>query len=244
MHLRLAFAVAAHLEPDVLVVDEVLAVGDAEFQRKCIGRMAEVEREGRTVVFVSHDLEALTRICRRALWLEAGRVRDSGDTHRIVRRYLASGLPMTASTTTSLRGGPVTVSSVRVRPADDALGDVLMRDSAFCIEVDFSLEEEVPGLDLTLYLTTQNGLKVFDEALSDHGSQRLAPGSYCARLEVPPVLNVGDFSVGLWMGTALQDLIHEPAIMTFTLGGADYDRPDRLLVLKPPFVVRPVVNVP
>ena len=73
MYLRLAFAVAAHLEPDILVVDEVLAVGDAEFQRKCLGRMQEAEQEGRTLVFVSHDLEALSRICERSLWLDSGR---------------------------------------------------------------------------------------------------------------------------------------------------------------------------
>jgi ABC-type polysaccharide/polyol phosphate transport system ATPase subunit len=92
MYLRLAFAVAAHLEPDILVVDEILAVGDAEFQRKCIGRMHEAEQEGRTLVFVSHDLEALTRVCDRSLWLDSGQVRDSGPTSEIVRSYLSSSL--------------------------------------------------------------------------------------------------------------------------------------------------------
>src|SRR5215204_2083258 len=87
MYLRLAFAVAAHLEPDVLIVDEVLAVGDAEFQRRCLGRMAEAEGEGRTVVFVSHDLSSLQRLCSRSLWLEAGRVRDEGPTAQVVRDY-------------------------------------------------------------------------------------------------------------------------------------------------------------
>src|SRR5919107_1368417 len=88
MQLRLAFAVAAHLEPDVLIVDEVLAVGDAEFQRKCVGRMAEAEQEGRTVIFVSHDLETLSRICQRSLWMEAGTVRDSGAMREIVQDRL------------------------------------------------------------------------------------------------------------------------------------------------------------
>ncbi len=76
MYLRLAFAVAAHLEPEILVVDEVLAVGDAAFREKCLGRMTELGREGRTVLFVSHDLGAITRLCPRALWLERGRLRD------------------------------------------------------------------------------------------------------------------------------------------------------------------------
>ena len=72
MYLRLAFAVAAHIDPDVIIVDEVLAVGDAEFQRRCLGRMSEFGREGRTVLFVSHDSSAVARLCRRAVWLEQG----------------------------------------------------------------------------------------------------------------------------------------------------------------------------
>jgi len=106
MYLRLAFAVAAHLEPDVLVVDEVLAVGDAEFQRKCIGRMREAEEEGRTLLFVSHDLEALGKLCRRSIWLESGQIRDTGPTGEIVRDYLTSSMPSGGA------GGPVYESSV------------------------------------------------------------------------------------------------------------------------------------
>lgn len=91
MYLRLAFAVAAHLEPDVLIVDEVLAVGDAEFQQKCMGRMGEVAREGRTVLFVSHNLGAVQRLCTRTVLLQGGRLVADGDTVESVRRYLASG---------------------------------------------------------------------------------------------------------------------------------------------------------
>jgi lipopolysaccharide transport system ATP-binding protein len=79
MQMRLAFAVAAHLEPEILVIDEVLAVGDAEFQRKCLGRMGNVAREGRTVLFVSHNMAAVESLCDRVLWLEGGRVGD--DSH-------------------------------------------------------------------------------------------------------------------------------------------------------------------
>src|SRR5919109_1464285 len=85
MQLRLAFAVAAHLEPDVVVVDEVLAVGDVEFQRRCLGKMSELTGSGRTVVFVSHDVGALGRLCPRAIWLEAGRVVSDGDTQSVLR---------------------------------------------------------------------------------------------------------------------------------------------------------------
>jgi lipopolysaccharide transport system ATP-binding protein len=91
MYLRLAFAVAAHLEPDVLIVDEVLAVGDSEFQQRCLGRMDEVAREGRTVLFVSHNVGAIQQLCTRSVLLEGGRVVADGDTTEVIRRYVAGG---------------------------------------------------------------------------------------------------------------------------------------------------------
>ena len=88
MYLRLAFAVAAHLEPEILLVDEVLAVGDAAFQKRCLGKMSDVAREGRTVVFVSHNIEAVQRLCSHAVLLEEGRVAAYGDTASVVSRYI------------------------------------------------------------------------------------------------------------------------------------------------------------
>lgn len=88
MYVRLAFAVAAHLEPDVLIVDEVLAVGDAAFQRKCLGKMNDISKDGRTVLFVSHNLSAVQAMCTRAIYLEAGKVVEQGDVNDIVTTYL------------------------------------------------------------------------------------------------------------------------------------------------------------
>jgi lipopolysaccharide transport system ATP-binding protein len=89
MGVRLAFAVAAHLEPEILIVDEVLAVGDAAFQRRCLGKMGEVAREGRTVIFVSHDLTAVQVLCRKAVYLHDGRLRDIGPVGQVVARYVS-----------------------------------------------------------------------------------------------------------------------------------------------------------
>lgn len=89
MYLRLAFAVAAHLEPEILLVDEVLAVGDAAFQRKCLGKMDEVASAGRTVVFVSHNMEAMHRLCQRCLWIDGGRLAADGPADEVISRYLA-----------------------------------------------------------------------------------------------------------------------------------------------------------
>ena len=91
MYVRLAFAVAAHLEPEILIVDEVLAVGDAEFQKKCLGKMSEVASAGRTVIFVSHNMGMITSLCGRAILLETGRVAASGTASEIVRAYFSRG---------------------------------------------------------------------------------------------------------------------------------------------------------
>jgi lipopolysaccharide transport system ATP-binding protein len=87
---RLAFAVAAHLEPDILIVDEVLAVGDASFQRKCLGKMGEVSSEGRTVLFVSHNMSAIRSLTPRAIWLDHGRIAADGDTEHVIADYLTT----------------------------------------------------------------------------------------------------------------------------------------------------------
>ncbi len=90
MYVRLAFAVAAHLEPDVLIIDEVLAVGDAEFQKRCLGKMSDVAQQGRTVIFVSHNMAAVQKLCSRAVWMDHGEVRTSGNPADVIGAYLES----------------------------------------------------------------------------------------------------------------------------------------------------------
>src|SRR5436305_6650187 len=87
MYVRLAFSVAAHLEPQILIVDEVLAVGDAAFQKKCLGRMEEVTQEGRTVLFVSHNMPAVQNLCTRCILLERGRLKMDGETREVLEAY-------------------------------------------------------------------------------------------------------------------------------------------------------------
>jgi lipopolysaccharide transport system ATP-binding protein len=93
MYVRLAFAVAAHLDPEILVVDEVLAVGDAEFQKKCLGKMGDVAKEGRTVLFVSHNMDSIERLCSRGLWLGKGGIQGTGRIEKVVNEYLNSAFP-------------------------------------------------------------------------------------------------------------------------------------------------------
>jgi ABC-2 type transport system ATP-binding protein/lipopolysaccharide transport system ATP-binding protein len=235
MYLRLAFAVAAHLEPDVLVVDEILAVGDAEFQRKCLGRMAEAEAEGRTVVFVSHDLETLSRLCDRSLWLEAGRVRDDGPTREVVRRYLASGLEGTAAADGVLvQRGALRLRAVTLRPQGGTDGSPLMRDTAIEVLIDVDVLQEVRDLDAALIVTTTGGVRILDETISRDDVRRRPVGSYRLSLTIPPVLNVGDFTLGVWMGTPYTDILDEPSLAPFTVHGSDQGRADRVVVLDLP----------
>jgi lipopolysaccharide transport system ATP-binding protein len=120
MYLRLAFSVAAHLEPEILIVDEVLAVGDASFQKKCLGKMGEVTREGRTVVFVSHNTGAVENLCRSALVLEQGRVVFNGDVKEGIRVYM-----------TEVLSG---VTSVSLREREDRAGTGAVRLTGFRVE--------------------------------------------------------------------------------------------------------------
>lgn len=120
MRVRLGFAVAAHLDPEILVIDEVLAVGDAEFQRKCLGRMNAVASEGRTVLYVSHQMDSILGLCSRALWLDGGKIRLDSSAEEVVKAYLGSGAATGAvadlgSTTTRDGAGVIRIESLEVR---------------------------------------------------------------------------------------------------------------------------------
>ena len=130
MYLRLAFAVAAHLEPEILIVDEVLAVGDASFQKKCLNKMHTVGKEGRTVLFVSHNLSAVTSLCQRAIWLNQGEVITDGPSQQTVSEYLNSGLLMMAQqewpdAAVAPGNDIVRVRAMRLRTEDGRSTDVI-----------------------------------------------------------------------------------------------------------------------
>ncbi len=236
MFLRLAFAVAAHLEPDVLIVDEVLAVGDAEFQAKCLGRMATAEREGRTVIFVSHNLDAITRLCPGSIWLERGEVAARGPTAAVIDAYLPNTLAVAGTLSASAGEGPVTLESVTV--TDGTRSGTLRRDRGFSVDVRLALQSRLPGLDVAIYVVNSAGVRIFDEAWSDQDQTRPdGPGRYTVCLSVPPVLNVGKYHVGVWVGSPYETLVHEGAAAVFQLEGSLKGRPDRVVELLLPWGV-------
>ena len=240
MYLRLAFAVAAHLEPDVLIVDEVLAVGDAEFQRKCLGRMTTAEEEGRTVVFVSHDLGSLSKLCSRSIWLEQGKVRDDGPTHQVVRDYLTSGHQLPGGGTAFGSGSAAgRLLGVTVQPADGP-DRPLVREDAVRVRVLLEVLEERVGLDVALFVTDARGVRVLDETLSHGHDVTFAVGRWSVEVLLPPLLAHGDYTLGVWVGNEYEDLHYEPAAATFTLHGDPAARRDRVVVLNAPFTVTPL----
>ena len=234
MYLRLAFAVAAHVDADVLLVDEVLAVGDAEFQRRCLGRMEDLGRSGRTVVFISHNLDAVLRLCSTALWLDGGRVRGVGRTADVVDDYLREATPDAGRRTFAEDpDSPVSLLGIDVREADGGSAGRLRREEPFVVEVDLGVRERVPGLDLAVSVETLNGVRLLDEALSDtaqSGSGPLAgPGRHRVSLTLPPLLMPGEYLVNVWAGTTYETLVWEHGAARLRLEGSHQARPDRLL---------------
>jgi ABC-type polysaccharide/polyol phosphate transport system ATPase subunit len=183
MYLRLAFSVAAHLEPDILVVDEVLAVGDAEFQAKCLGRMATVEREGRTVVFVSHNLEAVAQLCTEAIWLERGVITAEGSTESVVDAYVQAATTQDQGVSPLMHTGDVTLDGVRLVDETGETAPSLRRDRPFGIEVTYTINERVPALDMSALVFNASGMRVLDEAWSDtEGRRPDRPGTYTVHI--------------------------------------------------------------
>jgi lipopolysaccharide transport system ATP-binding protein len=148
MQVRLGFAVAAHLEPEILFIDEVLAVGDAEFQKRCLGKMSELGAGGRTILFVSHSMPAMLRLCGRAVLLDHGRVVTAGPTHEVVRAYLESDLGRTSERrwddlSTAPGDGVARLRSVRVVPANGGRGDEV--DIRVPLDIEVEYWSEAPG---------------------------------------------------------------------------------------------------
>jgi ABC-2 type transport system ATP-binding protein/lipopolysaccharide transport system ATP-binding protein len=236
MQLRLAFAVAAHLEPAIMVVDEILAVGDAEFQRKCIGKMQDVEGSGRTVVFVSHDMDAIARLCSRVVWLERGQVRLDGPARPTIDAYLAEAAPGAEHLPPDgLLAGPLRLFDVRAVDDTGARVERLPREASFSVEIEYELLDPVPAFDMAVSISTRRGQRIFDEQMSDAiGDRRGVPGHHVARITFPPVLNTGEYDIGVWIGTAYEDFWYDFGALRITLEGPS-TRPERAVRLDLPW---------
>ena len=166
MYLRLAFAVAAHLDPEILIVDEVLAVGDARFQRKCLDKMQDVGAQGRTVLFVSHSMPAITQLCPRAILIDHGTVMMDGPAHAVVNSYLEIGVGTSAirewKDTSSRPGNEVVrLCAVRVRNQEGEISDAVDIRKPVAIEIEYEVIESGHVLAPNFTVHNEDGIFVF-----------------------------------------------------------------------------------
>src|SRR5512142_691432 len=208
MYLRLAFAVAAHLEPEILVVDEVLAVGDAEFQRKCLGKMNDVAQQGRTVLFVSHNMSAILRLTQEAIVLKKGQLIKRAPTPEAVDFYLASGQAESGERVWEpdeipAASAPFRPIRLRLRDRTGKVVDTVRSTEPVTVEWEYQLEAPVTGLRVGMYLSTMRGEYIFTAFDTDDARQyeqfgARQAGHYVSCCHIPAdFFNEGRYALGV-----------------------------------------------
>ena len=221
MYVRLAFAVAAHLEHEIVLVDEVLAVGDAEFQRKCLSRMNQITGEGRTVLLVSHNLTTINRLCERTIWIERGTVRQDGTTTAVVESYLSQGIVEGGRATYEV--GPDDVAKIvqiEVLNSSGHVSPAVLLDRPACIRIRYRLRQPLSGYRVGIRLTTPDGFDVMTSSTTDADARLLSDpaGEYAIMVTIPArLLMSGRYLVTVFLG--------QPGVRTL-------DRRDNALVLQ------------
>jgi len=231
MYLRLAFAVAAHLEPEILLVDEVLAVGDAEFQRKCLGKMSDVAQTGRTVLFVSHNMSAILRLTEETLVLELGRLALRAPSAAAVDYYMTSGMAQEGERIWEgdprvSAAAPFRPVALRVRDAQERVSAQVASAASCAVEFEYALDADVTGLRVGLYLMTSQGEPLFAsfdtdnrQSFEQHTVRRA--GRYISRCRLPAdLLNEGRFVLGVNASSfRIRSYFTEEHALTFTVDG-------------------------
>ena len=204
MYVRLAFAVAAHLESEILIIDEVLAVGDAEFQKKCLGKMGEVSKsDGRTILFVSHNMAAVKALCKKSISLEKGYLTHIGLTDETIKLYLQRSLINSSSvfeaTSEQINGNRnIKLLSVKALPRR---GDILSMLSGIDFSILFFNYIENTNIDVTIEVVTQDELIVFHSGAIITNENNSKRGSYCLTISLPDqLLNAGTYTLNIIFG--------------------------------------------
>jgi lipopolysaccharide transport system ATP-binding protein len=225
MYVRLAFAVAAHLEPEILVVDEVLAVGDAEFQRKCLGKMEEVSRrEGRTVLVVSHNMGVVTSLCTKALWIDQGSIRNSGSPDAVVGHYLAQAAP---SQDRLIRLDHISREAwladerLRLHYVEWLSSLPLQHGETASVRLHFETLAPLSGVSLGVTFSNLGGSRVLTYAMMNSSRDLARPGKYSVDLTIEPLIlgpSIYEFDVGCRSGFQPLDFVRNCARLEVVVG--------------------------
>lgn len=192
MQLRLGFAVAAHMEPEILLVDEVLAVGDAEFQKKCMGKMGDVASEGRTVLFVSHNMGAIASLCKRAILLKDGAIDYESTADRVITRYLNSdgqstGFVVWENGFSNSGVHEFSLYSARLSDEDDHVQQTFDARLPIILKIDFQVKEKLPLCRVGFEIANNQGITLFSsfDVDGDASIARRNPGKYTVKSKIP-----------------------------------------------------------
>jgi lipopolysaccharide transport system ATP-binding protein len=230
MYLRLAFGVAAHLVADILLIDEVLAVGDVSFQRKCLARMGEVANEGRTILFVSHNLTAVQALCPRSIWISQGRLLEDGDTRSVLSAYLksagASGLG--GEQVWAPGQGPgaeqVKLRRATARSAYGSASDPVDVRTPVAVEFELQSDGPSPATTVAFQLTNEEGALVFDAGPRE-GPVDWSPGLHRFRALIPAdLLNDGSYRITFQLYQAGELALHLPNLLALEVLDTSDDR--------------------
>jgi lipopolysaccharide transport system ATP-binding protein len=205
MKVRLAFAVAAHLEPEILIIDEVLAVGDAEFQKKCLGKMGDVAQGGRTVLFVSHNMTAIQRLCQTCMWLDNGQMVQYGPTDDVVSAYLHNVSTHTAQATLAPDPEkPMRLRRVEVVSRQQDSAGIVEFSEPVTIVVEYDINQPVTSAHVACFIYTADNVCILGSGDADIDQSNLetrTPGYYRSCFEVPPnMLGEGRYTLTVTMG--------------------------------------------
>lgn len=192
MYVRLAFSVAAHMEPDILLVDEVLAVGDAEFQKKCLGKMEEVtHKDGRTIIFVSHNLEAIKRMCKDTILLSNGRIAAKGPTNTIVDKYLsAKDTPLSVYPTKVARE----LRIISITPKNPGTNNpwVFISGQDFTFEVEFECFVDIEDFEMGFGISSIGGELI---TMMHNPVRHMGKGKHTATIKIKNIFNPGSYTL-------------------------------------------------
>lgn len=251
MYVRLAFAVAAHLEPEILIVDEVLAVGDADFQRKALGKMDEVSKKGRTVLFVSHDMGAIRRLCRRSVLLSRGTVELDGKTDDVIEYYLSDASNQVSRSINYGSGilsksEDLLLKSIRIVDENNSTDSLLTNGNSIFVKINYEVLKEIRGMRAIVQLFSTRGDEIFytsDFVAWDRGMPRSA-GHYESICEIPAnFLNAHKYYIRVLIDVPKDRvLIPQTETISFIVSELEYDQMGISLGSLPKGLLHPKLN--